>query len=89
MGPIFSGSREVVWRSSVKVGDLVKVTDKGCETHEPQSCICWFCYNESNGYGIILEKLSVGDGLGYWSIMFDVGEWRLYGSEMKVINESR
>jgi len=35
-----------------------------------------------------LEKLSCGlEGAGYWAVLFDAGEWRLYGSELEVISD--
>ena len=64
-------------------------------------CGCWFCSNGSSRIGVIVRKLgSRRDPLGtidpsaavkfggYWSVLFDAGEWRLYGKEMEMINES-
>ena len=72
----------------MKVGDLIKVTS--CEGGH--GCGCFFCYNESTGIGIVLTHLNeegVKHSDGYWSAIFDVGEWRIYGTEAEVINESR
>jgi hypothetical protein len=73
----------------VKVGDLVKVADSACEGGH--GCGCWFCFHQSSRIGVVLKHLNkkvVKHSKGYWSVMFDVGEWRLYGSEMEIINES-
>ena len=84
----------------MKVGDLVRVSvcDDGIDPGD--ECGCWFCSNDSNRTGIIIRRQG-SDPLedlaptakafhgGYWSVMFDVGEWRLYGTEMEVISESR
>ena len=68
----------------MKIGDLVKTTEAPCY----RDCSCWFCYNKSTRQGIVLEKLSCGlEGAGYWAVLFDAGEWRLYGSELEVISD--
>jgi len=74
----------------MKVGDLVKIPDtrtRACD----EDCGCWFCWNHSSGYGVLIKKLSENDHSGsqYWSVAFDCGMWRLYQSEVEVINESR
>jgi len=81
----------------VKEGDLVIYTsDDTC--HSGEWCGCWFCSNNSTRLGIILERLgpsrhyrsdpiSFPKFNGYWSVLFDIGEWRLYGNELEVINE--
>jgi len=76
----------------MKVGDLVKISNDTCDGGH--GCGCWFCYNSSNGLGMVLKCLKSDGGHvrgtgGYWSIMFDVGEWRLYGSEIEVISMGR
>jgi len=84
----------------MKVGDLVKVADNACEGGH--GCGCWFCYNDSSGIGVVVSRLggaalalatiapehAVKHG-GYWSVLFDAGEWRLYGKEFEVIGEGR
>ena len=82
----------------MKVGDLVKVVDSTCENGH--WCGCWFCSNNSSRIGVIVRKHGVNKGPltavyeevpsstgGYWSVLFNAGEWRLYGKEMKLINE--
>ena len=84
----------------MKVGDLVKVDDNACEGGHV--CGCWFCSNDSSRVGVIVTRLGkTRDPLGtiapeaasfhggYWSVLFDAGEWRLYGKEMEVISEIR
>jgi len=74
----------------VKVGDLIKIPD--CQRGEcDDDCGCWFCYNNSSGLGILIEKISENDHPGnqYWSIAFDCGMWRLYQSEVELLGESR
>ena len=84
----------------MKVGDLIRVSQSvGMYSHCPASsdfkkeeCGCWFCCNDSNGIGIVVDRLSeeeVHHSNGYWVVMFDAGEWRLYGREMEVICENR
>ena len=81
----------------MKVGDLIKVSPTACDgtTDNGLDCGCWFCYYDSNKMGIILKCLkgasrftTIPPSDGYWSVMFDVGEWRLYGTEMEIISES-
>jgi len=73
----------------VKVGDLVKVTNQTCGPAGPQDCGCWFCWNDSSGIGVIVTRLN-GEDLqhsgGYWAVLFDAGEWRLYGIEMNILS---
>ena len=72
----------------MKVGDLIKVTPETCSSIKI-SCFCFFCAHESNRIGLVIERLNeanVNHSAGYWEIMFDVGEWRLYGSEVEVIS---
>jgi hypothetical protein len=74
----------------MKVGDLIKAVDSHCDN--APWCSCFFCAHESSRIGIVIERLNeanVNHSAGYWEIMFDVGEWRLYGSEAEVISESR
>jgi hypothetical protein len=74
----------------MKVGDLIKVAAEACAVGS--DCGCWFCYNNSNRIGVVVERLNeegVRHSEGYWAIMFDVGEWRLYGTEAEVISEGR
>lgn len=86
----------------MKVGDLVHVVDLDDTCYSGHWCGCWFCSQNSSRTGVIIKKISPdGDPLGtiapgasikfkgYWSVLFDVGEWRCYGSELEVINESR
>jgi len=76
--------------------------DPTCEGTLPGNteCGCWFCSNDSSGIGMITKRMGgATDPLatiapdacvkhgGYWSVLFDVGEWRLYGKEMEIINE--
>ena len=75
----------------MKVGDLIKAVGSDSCSNDPD-CFCFFCAHESNRVGIVIERLNekgVNHSAGYWSIMFDVGEWRLYGAEAEVISESR
>ena len=79
--------------NEMKVGDLVKISSEACEqlTNGGEMCGCWFCFNDSNGLGVVFKRLDganvdLGVG-GYWSVMFDVGEWRLYGTEMEIVGE--
>jgi len=65
----------------MKIGDLVKVPkcpDDGIR------CSCFFCKGNSNCIGFILAPAE----LNMWHVMFDVGEWEMYESEMKVISEA-
>ena len=81
----------------MKVGDLVRAVDKTCEMGH--WCGCWFCSNNSSRIGMIIKKNGKDSGPitvvarhdppgGYWTVLFDVGEWRLYGQEMEVISEA-
>tara|TARA_B100001123_G_scaffold51154_1_gene52864 strand:- start:5141 stop:5296 length:156 start_codon:yes stop_codon:yes gene_type:complete len=36
----------------------------------------------------VYEEVPPSTG-GYWSVLFEAGEWRLYGKEMEIVNESR
>jgi len=60
----------------VKRGDLVKYTGE-CE----QYCACFFCSQNSNRLGIILEVWIGEDDHPCTIIEFDAGEWVLYGYE--------
>ena len=74
----------------MKIGDLIRAIDPHC--HGGPDCFCFFCSHDSNRIGIVLERLNetnVNHSAGYWEILFDVGEWRLYGVEAEVISESR
>ena len=74
----------------MQVGDLIRAVDSHCD-NDP-SCFCFFCAHESNRVGRVIERLNeegVHHSAGYWEIMFDVGEWRLYGVEAEVISASR
>jgi hypothetical protein len=75
----------------MKVGDLIRA--KGWRRcRQEDDCFCFFCAHESNRIGLVIERLNeegVNHSAGYWEIMFDVGEWRLYGAEAEVISESR
>jgi len=33
-----------------------------------------------------MDETGINHSAGYWEILFDVGEWRLYGAEAEVIN---
>ena len=83
----------------MKIGDLIKVVDDTCENGH--WCGCWFCSHNSSRIGVIIKKHGKSTGPltavfeevptsvgGYWSVLFDAGEWRLYGKEMEVIGES-
>lgn len=71
----------------MKVGDLVKCKSIVCIKNT--SCSCWFCEHKSTGIGIICEEInkSLPETGGYWCVMFDAGDWRLYGKELEVISE--
>ena len=74
----------------MKVGDLIRAGNT--QAYSDQDCFCFFCAQESNRVGVVIERLNetgVNHSSGYWLVMFDVGEWRLYGVEAEVINESR
>ena len=84
----------------MKVGDLVRCVDGTCESGH--WCGCWFCSHNSSRIGVITRKLGQQAGPltavfeevpstagGYWSVLFDAGEWRLYSKEMEILNESR
>ena len=74
----------------MKVGDLVKVAGNACEGGH--GCGCWFCYNDSNGVGVVVERLNekgVQHSGGYWAVMFEAGEWRLYGAEIELLSETQ
>ena len=81
----------------MKVGDLVRVLDldNTCTPNREGTgyCGCWFCSSKSTRQGIIIKRLSAGVGIGsekgYWSVVFDAGEWRVYGTEMELVSESR
>lgn len=70
----------------MKSGDMIRAT-ASCE--KDPSCYCFFCARQCSRIGLIIERLSAVDtdhSDGYWSVMFDAGEWRLYGTDMEVIN---
>ena len=72
----------------MKAGDLIRAVDSHCN-YDP-NCFCFFCAHESSRIGLVIERLNeanVNHSAGYWEVLFDVGEWRLYGSEAEVINE--
>ena len=73
----------------MKIGDLVRADLEYCK-NDPD-CFCFFCENESSGIGLVLKQLGPGikHSEGYWEVMFDMGDWRLYGNEAEVISESR
>jgi len=78
----------------VKVGDLVLALRKECDEalHWARECGCWFCCNESNGVGVVVERLNekgVQHSGGYWAVMFEAGEWRLYGAEIELLSETQ
>ena len=85
----------------MKVGDLIKLIDDSDTCYSGHWCGCWFCTNNSSRIGVVIKRLgpSLAQGHfapsaarkwgGYWAVMFDAGEWRLYGAEAEVINESR
>ena len=80
----------------MKAGDLIKVVGGMSPSGEtrtcPEDCFCFFCAHNSSRIGIVIERLNeegVKHSSGYWSVMFDVGEWRVYGTEAEVISESR
>jgi hypothetical protein len=86
----------------VKVGDLVKVKAELRENCLPNhagtnsECICWFCWSNSSGVGVILDHgLSDidEDGLEYntldWIILFDAGEYSMFTKEIEVVSEGR
>ena len=88
----------------VKVNEAPDGCDPTCAGTLPgnDECGCWFCSHNSTRMGIIVKKLGPRrDPLGtiaphaapafggYWSVLFDAGEWRLYGKELEVISESR
>ena len=86
----------------MKVGDLVHVIDDDNGCYSGQWCGCSFCNNNSSRIGVIIKKLGVRrDPLGnihppaatkfggYWTVLFDFGDWRLYGIELEVISKNR
>ena len=76
----------------MKVGDLIHAIDLDDTCYSGRWCGCWFCSQNSNRVGLIVKNLSgvrEHKFAGYWSVLFDVGLWRCYGSEMEVISESR
>ena len=86
----------------MKVGDLVHAIDDNQSCYSGHWCGCWFCSNNSSRIGVVIKKLGprrdpMGNVAppaakkwgGYWTVMFDAGEWRLYGKEVEVINEGR
>ena len=86
----------------MKVGDLVRAIEDTDACWTGKWCGCWFCSNNSTRIGVVIKKLGVRrDPMGnisppsakrwggYWSVLFDVGVWRLYGKELETINESR
>ena len=78
---------------SIKPGDLIKAVANCCEKeYGVFDCPCFFCAHGSSGIGIVVERLNkegVKHSSGYWSAIFDVGFWRVYGNEVEVISESR
>jgi len=86
----------------MKVGDLVKVRAESRKNCLPKyagtdmECMCWFCFNNSSGVGMILDHGACSidkDGLRQdtleWIILFDAGVFAAYDREIKVISESR
>ena len=81
----------------MKVGDLVEANglcegDPGVRIDD-ETCFCWFCCNDSSRIGIIIDSLksdplatlnptTIKKAGGFWRVMFDKGERKLYGSEM-------
>ena len=80
----------------MKVGDLVRASDDDCNSctldtdgNLLSDCWCFFCAQDSSRIGVVVAQLNeegVRHSGGYWSIMFDVGEWRLYGTEAEVLS---
>jgi len=67
----------------MRTGDLIRIARCGID------CSCWFCINESNRIGLVLN---VVDGCG--QTLFDIGEWYIFPHEVakgiaEVISENR
>lgn len=67
----------------MRTGDLIRIARCGVD------CFCWFCINESNRIGLVLN---VVDGRRH--ILFDIGEWDIFPHEIargiaEVISENR
>lgn len=83
----------------MKVGDLIKIRE--CLTitgNKPiKKCGCFLCSQNSSRVGLVTsEKIvpSKNINLPYWEVIFDVGPWDIYQSDIdegdvEVINESR
>ena len=73
----------------MKVGDLVKVRECPGAEH----CTCFFCLDNSNCIGIVLNrrehKVANWDGATLLTVLFDVGEWEVYTHEAELISASR
>ena len=67
----------------MRIGDLVRIARCGID------CYCWFCINNSNRIGLVID---VNDDAGH--LLFDVGERHVFPYEVEkgiveVISESR
>jgi len=73
----------------MQVGDLVKV--RKCP--DAEHCTCFFCLDNSNCIGIVLNlwehKVVHWEGATMATVQFDVGEWEVYAHEAEVISASR
>ena len=82
----------------MKVGDLIRV--KECLTitgNKPiKDCGCFLCSQNSSRVGLVLFENILPKTLDAtcWSVLFDVGPWSVYQSDIdegdvEIINESR
>ena len=82
----------------MKVGDLIRV--KECLTitgNKPiKDCGCFLCSQNSSRVGLVITKSIVPKtyDVPSWEVIFDVGQWSMYQSDIdegdvEIINESR
>jgi len=82
----------------MKVGDLIRI--KECLTitgNKPiQKCGCFLCSQDSNRIGLVISENILPKTLDatYWEVLFEVGQWNMYQSDIdegdvEIINESR
>ena len=75
----------------MKVGDLVRIPrpDSRRWPCPEDDCRCWFCCNNSNGFGVVIEELGSNHpyAVKYWRVQFDAGEWDLWTTEVEMVNE--
>ena len=68
----------------MKAGDLIKVPKCVGPGGGFILCECFFCSNNSNRLGIVVEVAIAAPS--QWHVQFDHGRWWLYNDEVEVIS---